>query len=99
VAGGFPDPWVHEDRRIESFNIFAERHRPPPLLFYIPQKFNAQRTVIPAAIQASVNLTGLEDKSPALAEGNDLLHYGCTAHLLCWFLILGADGIAPFRKY
>ena len=49
-------------------------HGVPPELLDVALEFGAERTVIPKAINAAINLGGLKDEAPSLAQRNDLFH-------------------------
>src|SRR5665213_1870695 len=57
---------------IEGLDVAALGHRAPPGVLQIAQHFNAERTVIPAAIQAAINFGRLKYKPPPLGERYDL---------------------------
>lgn len=48
----------------------------PPVLLYTIFKLYSQRSVIPRISQTSIDLRSWEDKSPALAERDDLVEGG-----------------------
>jgi len=75
MAGGLPYLGVHEDRRIDALHVFPVRHRAPPGLLDVAQQFDTQRTIVPAAIEATVDLGTLEDESLAFAQGDEFLHH------------------------
>ena len=70
-----PSLGVHEDRRVQAYIIgtFLNEFLPPCTL-YIVLELHAQRAVIPGICQSAVDLGARVYKSPAFAEGNDLIH-------------------------
>src|SRR5262249_17582165 len=75
VTGGLPHPGVHEDRAIDADDIIARLHHiAPPGVLDVALQLDADRTVIPAARQAAVDLAGLEGEPAALGQVHDLLH-------------------------
>ena len=75
MTGGLPNLRMHDDCRIEPNDVFPHAgHAFPPQFFHVALQFGAERAVIPEAIQAAVNLAGLEDEPPAFAEADDLFH-------------------------
>ena len=56
MAAGFPNPWVHDDRRVQTHDVFSLRHAAPPQLFDVALEFSAERTVIPKTVDPAVNL-------------------------------------------
>ena len=75
MAGRLPDRRVHDNRGIESDDIFAvASHRAPPGVAQIALQLGAEWAVIPEAIDAAVDLGALENEAAPLAQGYDLLH-------------------------
>ena len=72
VTGGFPDFWVHKNRGIETFNIIAIGHLAPPSFLEVAKHRHTERTIIPTAIQAAIDLGRLEHKPPPFGERYDL---------------------------
>ena len=56
VSGGLPDTRVHQDAGVEALNVLAIGHSTPPGLLDIAQQLDPERPVIPAAIEAAVDL-------------------------------------------
>ena len=77
VTAGLPDGGVHDDRGVESDHIIAVAgHRAPPSIAEVALEFRTQRAVVPKTTDPSVNLGGLENEPPPLAEADDLFHAG-----------------------
>ena len=75
VSARDPDLPVHEDRAVHADDIVAfPHHAAPPEILQVPFQLSSERSVIPTAVQAAVDFARLEDKSPALAEADDLFH-------------------------
>ena len=75
VAAGFPDFRMHDDGGFEADDVVAALgHGAPPGFLDVALEFGAERAVIPEAVEAAVDFGGLENESPAFAEGNDFLH-------------------------
>ncbi len=75
MARCLPDLRVHEDRGVEGHHVVALlQHRAPPLVLHVLLEQHAVVAVVVGRGQPSVDLGGLEDEAPALAEGDDLLH-------------------------
>src|SRR4029079_17909099 len=83
VARALPPLWMHDNRAIKADHfvgrwrpgrlrelIVAGNHVAPPGLFDIPLQLDAQRAVVPEAVQPAVDLTRLKQKPAAAAEGN-----------------------------
>jgi len=76
VARGFPDPRIHDDRAIEPNDVVAHLDVvAPPGLFDIPLQFDAERTVIPEAVDSAIDLARGEDEPSALAQRDQLVHF------------------------
>jgi len=66
---------MHNYGGFEANDIIpAADHIIPPAIADILSKLSAEGTVIPKAVEAAVDLGGLENESPAFAQGNNLLH-------------------------
>ena len=75
VSTRLPDPRVHDDRGVQTYHVVPELgHGAPPALFDVALQLSPQRTVVPEAVQAPVDLRGLEDQPPPLAQRHNLLH-------------------------
>ena len=69
VAGGFPYFRVHDDRAVEADHVFAGLDNGfPPALFDVALQLDAERAVVPEAVDAAVDFRGLENKAAAFAE-------------------------------
>ena len=77
MAGHFPDARVHEDGGVEADNFGARVHdAPPPSVFDIADQFGAQRTVVPGAGEAAVDLGAGKDEPSALGQGGERVKVG-----------------------
>ena len=77
-----PDLRVHDDRRIEAFDIVAAMHHvAPPGLFDVVAQFDAERAVIIKAVVTAVDFGGRENESAALAKADNFFHETITG---CW---------------
>ena len=83
MARGDPDLRVHDDRGVDADDVegvaigtdqLALDHIVPPRVLQVPLERCAHRAVIPEAVDAAVDLGGLEDESAAAAEGDDVVH-------------------------
>ena len=74
VARGFPDARVHEDRGVDAFDVLAIGHRAPPALLDVALELDAERAVVPAGVDAAVNLAGRKDEAAALAQRDQIRH-------------------------
>ena len=76
VARGFPDPRIHDDRAIEPDHVVAHLDVvAPPGLLDIPLQLDAQRTVVPEAVDSAIDLARGEDEPSALAQRDQLVHF------------------------
>jgi hypothetical protein len=76
VTARFPDARVHQDRRVEPFDVAAgANHRLPPAILEIPFQLHAKRPVIPHRAGATIDLGRLEDEAAALAQRHELVHH------------------------
>ena len=81
VARRLPDLGMHEDRRIESFDVVAGAHHGvPPAILDVALELDAQRAVVPDRAEAAVDLGGLEDEAAPLAERDQFVHQGWRGH-------------------
>ena len=74
------------DRTIESDHVVAfAHHHAPPVILEVALQLDAERTVIPDAIEPAVDLAGLENEAAPFAQADDLLHplWICLRLLLC----------------
>ena len=75
VARGFPDLRVHDDRAVEPDHVVAHLDVvAPPGVLDVPLQLDAQRAVVPEAVDPAVDLARGEDEPPALAERDQLVH-------------------------
>ena len=75
VAGGFPDLGVHDDRSLDADDIVAAAHHVgPPAVADVFLQLGTERAVVKEAVEAAVNLGGLEDKPAALGERDEVFH-------------------------
>ena len=64
MAAGFPNHWMHENRRIDAHDIFVELgHGLPPVVFYVLFEFAAVLAVVVDGAEAVVDLAGGENKA------------------------------------
>ena len=92
VAGRLPDARVHEDAGVDPLNVVAVGHLSPPRLLDIAQELDPQRPIVPAAIEATVDLRALKDEPLALAQGDDFFHHFGLSLSLCHTLHLQLVG-------
>ena len=75
VARDLPDPRVHDDRGIEAHDVVALLdHRAPPGRLQVVLELHAERTVVPEAAHAAVDLAAGKHETPALGEADDDVH-------------------------
>ena len=90
VAGGHPGLGIHQDGGVQAHvvGVLLDEFLPPGPLDVVLQ-LHAQGAVVPGVGQAAVDLAAGEDKAPALAEIDDLVHG-----------LLGVfhSGISPFLE-
>src|SRR6266403_1661228 len=68
VSRCFEDSRMSQDRAIHTDDIVAlVHHHTPPIVFQIALQFDAERTVIPAAVQAAVDFARLENETAPFA--------------------------------
>ena len=66
---------MHDDRGIEPYDIFALMHHgTPPFVHDVAFELGSKRTIVITALEAAVDLAGLENETPLLAQRDDLLH-------------------------
>ena len=81
MTRGLPDGAVHEDGAVEADDIAAGGDVVmPPGVLDIAEEFDAQRAVIPRAIEAAVDFGAGIDKPSAFAEGDEFFHDGKFSH-------------------
>ena len=91
---------MHEDRRIDAFDIFAVAHGAPPAFFHIPLQLNAERSVVPARIDAAVDFARRKDKSAALGQRHEVGHVlEISHHARCFGCLDAASGIRSFGAH
>src|SRR5581483_6556524 len=83
MARGLPDARAAENAGVEADDVGArvDEVAPPCLLDVVPQ-LDAERAVVPHAVEAAVDLAAGEDEAAALAERHKLLHEGGGGSLL-----------------
>src|SRR5260370_38315011 len=60
---------------IHSHDIVAfVHHHAPQVILQVALKFDPKRPIIPSAVEAAVNLAGLENETAPLAQADDLFH-------------------------
>ena len=75
VSGCNPYPRIHQNGGVQSHVVGILLYKFfPPCPFDVIFKFHAQRAVIPTVRQTAVNFTSGENKSPSLAQRNQLFH-------------------------
>ncbi len=75
VARGLPDSGVHDHRGVDGDDVVPlVDHRPPPLVLHVLPEQDAVVAVVERRGQPPVDLGGLEDEAPPLAERDDLVH-------------------------
>ncbi len=88
MTRALPDLRMHDERGFDADHrerlrsplgdadfVVPRDHVAPPRLADVAFEFDAERTVIPKAVQAAVDFGGLKNKAPVLAEGDDLVHF------------------------
>ena len=76
VAGGDPHLGVHEDGGLDADHVVAVLDEPlPPGVANVALELDAQRAIVVRRRESSVDLAGLEDEAPALAQGDYLVHF------------------------
>src|SRR5712664_2712201 len=70
-----PDLGMHQDGRIEAFDIVAfVHHRSPPALLDVLLELDAERPVVPHGAEAAVDLGRLKHEAAPLGQRHELLH-------------------------
>src|SRR5687768_18167685 len=54
--------------------LFRSHHDAPPVILHVPLQLDAERAVIPAAVESAVNFARLENEPAPLAQADDLFH-------------------------
>ncbi len=68
VAARFPHARVHQNGRVEPFDVVPSAHHvPPPPVLQVALELHAERPVVPHRAGAAINLGGLEDEPAPLA--------------------------------
>ena len=82
VTARFPRARVHQNRRIQPFDVVARtHHRVPPAILDVLLELHTKRTVVPHRARATVDLGGLEDEAAPLAQRHQLVHHvGLRSH-------------------
>ena len=88
MAAAFPHLRVHDDRAVEAGHfigggctggdgqfVVPGDHVLPPGVLDIPLEFDAQRPVIPEAVQAAVDFARLKQESSPFAERDEFFHF------------------------
>ena len=87
VTRGHPGLGVLDDARVDAHNVERRavgsdgrtlHHVPPPAVTEVVLELRTERTVVPEAVEAAVDLGCRVDESAALAERDELLHQGGT---------------------
>lgn len=66
---------MHDDRRIESDNVVAQlRHGFPPAGLNVTLQLDAERAIVPEAVDASIDFGGLKNESAPFAEAGEGVH-------------------------
>ncbi len=87
VAARLPDARIHQHGRVEADHrerargvrrgerlVVVRDHVVPPRLLDVALELDAERPVVPAAVEAAVDLARREDESAPLAERHELVH-------------------------
>ena len=87
VARALPDLRVHDDRTVETGHLEGSRragqhvevvvsgdHIAPPGFLHVPLQLDAQRAVVPKAVQPAVDLARLKQKPTPLTQRYQLVH-------------------------
>ena len=83
MARSLPGFGVHEDGRIDAYDVLVEfGHRIPPIFFDVIFQFDAHLPVIVNGAQPVVNFTRREDKPVLLAVGDQFLEKFILCHML-----------------
>src|SRR6266850_375192 len=85
VARSLPHPWVHQNGGVEPLDVIAvPGHAPPPPRLDIVLQLDAERPIVPATVNAPVDLAGRENEATTLAERHKLVHHIATLECLGW---------------
>jgi len=81
VAAALPNLRVHQNRAVQSLHavgqgstvecahvVVAAHHIRPPSFLDVSFKFDTQRAVVPKALQATVDFTGLKKETTSFAQ-------------------------------
>jgi len=75
MAGSFPYARMHDDRAVEPDNVLAQLgHGFPPAGLDVALHLNAERAVVPEAVDAAVDFRSLENKTTPLAQAGKGVH-------------------------
>ena len=75
MAGGHPHLRIHQNGGVQAHVVLVLLDELlPPGLFDVVLQLHAQGAVVPGIGETAVDLAAGEDKSPAFAQGNDLVH-------------------------
>src|SRR4029079_750856 len=75
VAGCLENRRMREDRAVHSDYIIAlVHHDTPPVVLQITLKLDAERSVIPRAVESAVDFAGLKDEATPLTQADDFFH-------------------------
>ena len=77
VTGGHQNLRHRQNRAVHAEHVVALLHGlPPPVVLQIALQLRAERAVVPAAVEAAVKLSGLENEAAAFAQRHDFFHAG-----------------------
>jgi hypothetical protein len=75
VAARLPHCRVHQDGGVQADHVRPPLNEvAPPYTLDVVLQLDAKRPVVPARSDAAVDLAGLEDEAPALAQGDEGIH-------------------------
>ena len=75
VSRGLPDHRMHDDRRVEGHDVVAQLDGvAPPGAFDVLLEHGSQRSIIPEAVDAAVDLAGLKDEAAPFRKRGNLFH-------------------------
>jgi len=75
VAGGFPDLGVHDDGRLDADDVVAAAdHVVPPAVADVLLQLDAEGAVVEEAVEAAIDLGGLEHEAAAFRERDEVVH-------------------------
>ena len=95
VAGGLQHLFHGQDRTVHAEDVITFLHGlAPPVVLEVAFQFGSERAVVPAAVEASVKFSRLENKASAFAEGDDFLHPHRVRNILVCHKIFPAFGDA-----